>query len=107
MRHLILGVMTLLSVIFIIGPLAIVILNSFNSVPYTVFPPPGLSLRWYGNLLAQSAFYAAAVRSVVLALLATALALCIGTMAAYALVRYRLPLRQRTEVVPAGTHRDA
>jgi putative spermidine/putrescine transport system permease protein len=87
----ILGVVTILAVIFIVGPLAIILVNSFNSVPYSVFPPPGLSLRWYGNLLAQSSFAVAAARSVILALLATALALCIGTMAAYALVRYRLP----------------
>ena len=59
--------------------------------PTTVFPPQGFSTRWYVNLFAQDVFYAAAWRSIVLATLSTAIALVIGTMAAYALVRYRLP----------------
>ena len=35
-----------LGVGFILLPLAIVVLYSFSSVAYGVFPPPGLSLRW-------------------------------------------------------------
>ena len=78
------------AVIFIVAPLVAIILNSFSSVAYNVFPPEGYSLRWYKNLAAQTDFYAAAGRSVLLASLTTILSLIIGTMAAYALTRYRL-----------------
>jgi putative spermidine/putrescine transport system permease protein len=93
MRHFALGGFTVLAGLFILAPLVVIVINSVSSVAYNVFPPPGLSWRWYANLAAQDAFYAAALRSVVLALLAMSLSLIIGTMAAYALVRYRLPGR--------------
>jgi len=88
-RHILLAIFTFGAIIYIVAPLAIVVLNSFSSVAYSVFPPPGFSLRWYANLFEQSAFGVAALRSVLLATLATALALVIGTMASYALVRHR------------------
>jgi len=90
-RYIALGCFTVAASLFIIAPLAIVVLNSFNNVAYTVFPPQEFSTRWYANLFQQDIFYAAAWRSIVLATLSTAIALVIGVMAAYALVRYRLP----------------
>ena len=88
-RYLLLGAFAVAGVIFVISPLAIVVLNSFSSVAYNVFPPEGYSVRWYENLAQQSAFYLAAVRSVLLALSATVVSLVIGTLAAYSIVRYR------------------
>lgn len=90
-RYLALWTFTLLATVFILSPLLVTMVNSFSSVAYNVFPPEGFSTRWYANLAGQSAFYGAALRSIVLAVLATALSLTIGTMTAYALVRYRLP----------------
>jgi putative spermidine/putrescine transport system permease protein len=89
LRHLLLLVFTLGALVYVVAPLAIVVLNSFSSVAYSVFPPPGFSLRWYANLFEQTAFGIAALRSVVLATAATALSLAIGTTAAYGLVRHR------------------
>src|SRR6185369_9745551 len=86
-RYVALGAFTVAAGLFIIAPLAVVVLNSFNEVAYTVFPPQGFSTRWYANLFAQDVFYAAAWRSIVLAAAATAIALVIGTMAAYAMIR--------------------
>lgn len=91
LRYLLLGLFTVLALLYVVAPLAIVILNSFSSVAYNVFPPEGYSLKWYQNLAAQEAFYGAALRSVVLALIATTISLIVGTMASYALVRYRIP----------------
>jgi putative spermidine/putrescine transport system permease protein len=90
-RHFVLGVFCALGCAFILAPLLIIIVSSFSSVAFNVFPPPGWSTRWYANMLAQSSFGLAAVRSVVLGLLVTALSLVIGTMASYALMRHRLP----------------
>ncbi|MBN9064240.1 MAG: ABC transporter permease [Rhizobiales bacterium] len=91
LRYVALGVFTVAASLFIIAPLAVVVLNSFNNVAYNVFPPEELSTRWYVNLFSQDVFYAAAGRSIVLAALSTGIALVIGIMAAYALVRYKLP----------------
>jgi len=91
MRHVMLGIFTFAMCLFIVAPLAVVVVNSFNEVAYNVFPPSGFSTKWYVNLFAQDVFYSAAVRSILLATLSTAVALVIGTMSAYALVRYRLP----------------
>ena len=88
-RYILLGAFAVLGVLYVIAPLAIVVLNSFSSVAYNVFPPEGYSLRWYRNLFDQQPFYLAALRSVLLALVATALAMVVGTMAAYSIVRYR------------------
>ena len=92
LRYLALWAFTLLGVIFILAPLAVVVVNSFSSVAYNVFPPEGFSTRWYENLAGQAAFYSGAWRSLVLASLATAGSLVVGTMAGYSLVRYRLPM---------------
>ncbi|MDQ7851101.1 MAG: ABC transporter permease [Armatimonadota bacterium] len=83
-----------LGVGFILLPLLIVVVYSFSSVAYGVFPPPGLSLRWYGNLLAQDAFRAAFLRSLGIGIAATTAALVLGFLAALALVRARFTGRE-------------
>lgn len=88
-RYWFLYAFAILGVLYVISPLAIVVLNSFSSVAYNVFPPEGYSTRWYENLAQQRPFYLAALKSVLLALSAMAVAMVVGTMAAYSLVRYR------------------
>ncbi len=80
-----------LGVGFILMPLLIVIVYSFSSVAYGIFPPPGLSVRWYTHLLGLAPFRGAFVRSVTIAVVATALALISGLLCALALVRARFP----------------
>ena len=92
LRYAALWTFTALGIVFILAPLVVVVVNSFSSVAYNIFPPEGFSTRWYQNLAGQAAFYAGAWRSLVLATLATVGSLIIGTMAGYALVRYRLPM---------------
>jgi putative spermidine/putrescine transport system permease protein len=74
---------------FLLLPLLIVIVYSFSSVAYGVFPPPGLSLRWYGHLFALAPFRGAFVRSMTIASAATSIALLAGLLCALALVRAR------------------
>ena len=90
-RNALLRTVLALGVGFALLPLVIVVLYSFSSVAYGVFPPPGLSLRWYGHLLDQPAFRAAFLRSLGIGVAATALALAIGFPCAIALVRARFP----------------
>jgi len=78
-----------LGVGFLLLPLAIVVVYSFSSVAYGVFPPPGVSLRWYGHLFTLAPFRGAFVRSLTIASVATVIALLAGLLCALALVRAR------------------
>ncbi len=78
--------------LFLVGPLVIVLGASLSDTTYLTFPPQGLSLRWFENIFAISAFRRTIVTSFQIAFLATLLALIIGIPAAYALNRYRVQL---------------
>lgn len=81
----------LLGVGFVLLPLGIVVIYSFSSVAYGVFPPPGLSLQWYAHLVRQTAFRDAFLRSVSVGAVSTVAALAIGVPAALGMVRGRFP----------------
>lgn len=83
---------TVLVYIFLMGPLIIVLGASVSDTTYLTFPPQGLTLRWFENIFAISAFKRTIVTSLELAFLATGLALLVGIPAAYALNRYRIKL---------------
>jgi putative spermidine/putrescine transport system permease protein len=73
---------------FIYVPLALVLLNSFSASPTFAWPPPGLTLRWWRVAASNEGVRTAVVTSVQVALLAAAIAVVLGTLAALALVRY-------------------
>lgn len=75
--------------LYMLAPIIFVVVNSFNSASYNVFPPEGFSLRWYENALSVPRFRGAFITSVVVALGATAVSLVLGTMSARVLTRYR------------------
>lgn len=70
-------------------PMALIIVMSFNSVANLVFPPQGLSLKWYANVFHTDQFILGLAQSAYLAVASSALGLVIGTAAAYAIVRFR------------------
>jgi putative spermidine/putrescine transport system permease protein len=79
--------------LFTVAPLAIVVVNSFNSSAYSQWPPTGLSTKWYSSVMSYTAFQNGFKISVLVGLGATAVSLVVGSMAAWALVRYRIPGR--------------
>ena len=74
---------------FALLPLVIIVINSFSSVSYGAWPPPGWSTRWYGNLVSQDGLADAVILSLVVAIPVTAITLAIGLGASVALSRYR------------------
>lgn len=74
---------------FLIAPVLIVVPMSFSSSPFLQFPPPGWSTQWYSAIFADPEWTGAMWLSARVALLATVLALTVGTAAAYGLVRGR------------------
>lgn len=76
---------------FLLAPLVVVVLASFNSADFLSFPPRGFSLRWYRALWESEVWGDSFRLSLLLTAVVTPLALIIGTLAAYALVRYSFP----------------
>jgi ABC-type spermidine/putrescine transport system permease subunit II len=80
--------------LYMVLPIAIVVVESFNSSSFGAWPPPGLSTQWYGHLFHGGGFGAPTIRSLEIALIATAGSLVSGTLAALAIARYRFPGRR-------------
>ena len=83
-----------LGILILVAPVAIVIATSFTTSQTLRFPPPGLSLRWYGELFdsARSGqIHAAAWNSVWVAGMATLAATVLSVLAALAIARVKRP----------------
>ncbi len=76
------------SLLFITAPLLFILLYAFTSEDRSYqFPPPGLTLKWFAVAWGRQDVFEAMKLSVMVATLATALALVLGTLAAGALAR--------------------
>lgn len=75
--------------LFLLAPIAIVVVLSFSDGATLTFPPPGLSLRWFTYLAGRDEFIAATLVSLQVAALASVGAVVLGLLAALALVRQR------------------
>ena len=84
-----LRVLTALVLAVVYVPLALVLLNSFNSDRTFGWPPAGFTLRWWRLAAESDGARAALWTSIQVALLATLVALVLGTLAAMALRRTR------------------
>lgn len=98
-----------LALLFLIAPIVVSIMMSFDGREYLgKFPPPEYSLRWYQNFFSDS-FYLAGLRtSLILAVIATIVSTVTGVSAAIVLERYEFKGKQALEsfflsplVVPA------
>jgi putative spermidine/putrescine transport system permease protein len=74
---------------FIYVPLALVLVNSFNPDRSASWPPPGLTLHWWSVAWANEGAREALWVSVKAGLGATAIALVLGTLIAFAVARHR------------------
>jgi putative spermidine/putrescine transport system permease protein len=84
----ILAVSTALALLFVYAPLALVLLNSFNTSRGFAWPPPGYTTEGWQAAWESPGAREAVWVSVQVALLATAIALVLGAMAALALQRF-------------------
>ena len=73
--------------LFLLGPIALVVLFSFGSNALIGFPMGALTLDWYAGLLRDTGFYSAFRTSVVVALATAVFATITGTLAAMGLLR--------------------
>jgi putative spermidine/putrescine transport system permease protein len=80
--------------VFLLLPIAIIVLMSLNAGEFMTFPPQGLSLRWFGALFANEAFMRAIRTSLMLAAIATLVSSVIGIAGALYVVRHAQRLRE-------------
>ena len=85
----VLGAVALVVFGFMYIPLFVIVMNSFNSGRVAGWPIPGFSLEWWEKALGNPAVHAALLNSVIVASVATVFALLLGTLAAFALQRFR------------------
>jgi putative spermidine/putrescine transport system permease protein len=88
LRRLLLAITTV-ALVLVYAPLALVVLNSFNTNRSFAWPPTGLTLQWWRAAAGSHGARAALLVSCEVAVLATVVSLVLGTMAALALQRYR------------------
>jgi putative spermidine/putrescine transport system permease protein len=94
-RTLVLRAATVAAMVFLYFPLAILFLYGFTTESATFsFPPPGLTTHWFGVARDTPALWDALWLSVRVALLATLVALVLGSLAAAAVARSRFFGRQ-------------
>jgi putative spermidine/putrescine transport system permease protein len=79
--------------VYLAFPLIVVVAISFTTTSFLRFPPVGLTLRWYGNVVGDPTFVEAFVLSGQLAAAATVIALLLGVPAALAISRATFPAR--------------
>ena len=72
---------------FLLLPLAVIVVFSFNARDLAVLPMAGPSLRWYVRLFASSELLEAPRNSLLVAMATTAVATVLGTAAAIGLSR--------------------
>ena len=74
-----------LVLVFLVLPILVIIPLSFADSSFLSYPMPGLSLRWYDNLIHSEEWIRAAKNSFIVAPLATVIATVLGTLAAVGL----------------------
>ena len=87
--RLVLRIVAGLVLLIIYVPLAVVLINSFNASRTFAWPPSGFTTQWWAKALDSEGLRTSLWNSVQAGLLATAVALVLGTMIAFAVARYR------------------
>jgi putative spermidine/putrescine transport system permease protein len=81
-------------VVFLYLPLIILAIYAFNPSRLQTWPPTGFTFHWFGEAINNPAVIEAIVNSLIVATIATAIALVLGTLASLAVQRYSFFGRQ-------------
>ncbi|MBS4207004.1 ABC transporter permease [Bacillus sp. FJAT-50079] len=83
-----LALFTFLVFVFLLGPLVIISITSFEGGNILKFPPEQFSFRWYENIFQVKMFISTFKTSILVSFAGNILALLLGVPAAYALSRF-------------------
>lgn len=95
------GLLTAVAAIFafLLVPVVIVVITSFTPQTFPGIPQDGLSLRWYGELLADEKLLNALKVSLIVAACSSVLSAIIGTIAAFGFVRGEFPYKEQIATI--------
>jgi putative spermidine/putrescine transport system permease protein len=79
---------------FLYLPVLILAIYAFNTSRIQAWPPTGFTLQWFAEAVANAQLHAAIVNSLIVASVATVIALVLGTLASLAVQRYAFFGRQ-------------
>lgn len=82
-----LALIALLVGAYLLLPILLIVALSFGSSQWLQFPPPGWTLRWYGELFDEPEWIASFLTSFQIAAVVTVLSVGIGLMASFGLTR--------------------
>ena len=88
-RNVGLTIATVLTCLFLYLPLVVVVLYSFSATKVNAWPIQGYTLDWYRELFQDKDIWRSIRLSVFVGLIASAIAVVLGTLTAYALDRYQ------------------
>ena len=75
--------------VFLLAPIAAIIPLSFSSGSFLTYPLPGLSLRWYEEVLGGGKWLTALGNSLYVGAIATFVSVILGTLASLGLMRHK------------------
>jgi putative spermidine/putrescine transport system permease protein len=84
-----LRVWVVLVVLFLFAPIALILGYAFNASNIQTWPIAGLSLRWFGSAFANEEMRTALILSLKASLIATSIAVVLGSAAAFAVHRFQ------------------
>ncbi|KQX07157.1 MULTISPECIES: ABC transporter permease [unclassified Leifsonia] len=84
----VLGAVTAIVLVVVYVPLLVVFVNSFSTSTSLSWPPPGFTLEWWGKAFQSTGALNAVLTSVQVAIVATVIALVLGTLISLALQRF-------------------
>lgn len=87
------GIYYWMMALFLVLPIAVLILFSFNDSTLLIFPLQGFTLRWYEDLLGADELIGAARNSLFVGLVSSSVATILGAMSGIAIARYNFRLR--------------
>ncbi|ANJ28484.1 ABC transporter permease [Agromyces aureus] len=83
-----LGVITAIILVIVYVPLFVVLVNSFSTSTSLTWPPPGFTFEWWVKAFQSAGALEAVLTSVQVAIVATIIALVLGTLISFALQRF-------------------
>ena len=79
--------------LFLLGPILVIVPLSFSSGSFFYYPLPGLSLRWYADFFTSGNWLPTLWNSLIVGIASTLMATVLGTLAAFGFWRTRFPGR--------------
>ena len=99
LTRILLGLWVALVLLFLFGPIAIIALYAFNASNIQTWPISGFSLQWFGSAWGNREIRAALALSLEAGVIATAIAVVLGTAAAFAVHCFRFVGRDAVSFV--------